>query len=229
MKRLLLLVLLPLAFAGQLLAQNGEFEKKLYIGVGGGVLSSTIDFVPRKAQLFNMGMHGGVSAKFISEKHLGFILELNYMQKGWTEEFDEDVDYEYQRTLNYVELPFMTHVYFGDKFRFVFNAGPQIAFMIGDSYKINNSYANYLNEIRELTPDDPTVAQYDAKLRKFDYGLTGGMGMELNTAIGMMQLEGRYYFGLGDIFENRDSKNKIFSRSANRNIEAKLTYYFRVK
>lgn len=210
-------------------AQKEEFKKALYFGVGGGMLSSSIDFMPSKTLLFNTGVHGGVSAKFISEKNLGLIIELNYAQKGWKEEFDEESDYEYGRQLQYVELPFMTHVYFGNRVRFVFNAGPQIGFMLGDKTVMNDSFAEYLEYAQETAPDEPAVAQYFGKMRKFDYGLTGGLGIEFNTGIGLMQLEGRYYFGLGDIFENRDSKGSIFSRSANRNIVAKLTYYFQLK
>ena len=86
-------------------AQKEEFKKALYFGVGGGMLSSSIDFMPSKTLLFNTGVHGGVSAKFISEKNLGLIIELNYAQKGWKEEFDEESDYEYGRQLQYVELP----------------------------------------------------------------------------------------------------------------------------
>ena len=62
-------------------------------------------------------------------------------------------------------------------------------------------------------------------LKKIDYGLTGGVGLELETGVGNLNLEGRYYFGLGDLFESRRS----LSRSAHRLIEAKLTYYIQIR
>jgi hypothetical protein len=49
-----------------------------------------------------------------------------------------------------------------------------------------------------------------------DYGLAAGIGMELKTGIGVFDLEGRYYFGLGDIFTSRRSEQAYFSRSASR-------------
>jgi hypothetical protein len=58
--------------------------------------------------------------------------------------------------------------------------------------------------------------------------LTGGAGIELKTGIGIFNLEGRYYFGLGDIFNNRRGDNAYFSRSAHRVISAKLTYYIQM-
>ncbi len=229
MKKIQSITLLLLFSIVNIYAQKNDFERELHIGVGGGILSSSIDFMPGRTQKFNMGIHGGVSAKYISEKHLGLILELNYAQKGWASEFEPESDFQYSKTLHYIELPFMTHVYFGNKARFVFNAGPQIGFLLGDTYSANESFKTYLDGIVASSPNDPSIAQYTSELRRFDYGITGGLGMEIRSGIGNFQLEGRYYFGLGDIYENRKSKQNIFNRSANRNIIAKLTYYFPMK
>lgn len=227
MKKLLHIILFTLIL-GIVNAQSNAFEKELYIGFGGGALSSSIDFQPSKLQLFNMGMHAGVSAKYITEKNLGLLLELNYVQKGWEEEFEDNPEYQYNRALHYLELPFMTHIYFGNKVRFVINAGPQISFLFADNTTINDSFKNYLEGAVDIDPNHPSVAQYHSDLKRFDYGITGGAGIEFKSGIGNFQLEGRYYFGLGDIFENRKSKDNIFSRSANRNIVAKLTYFFKL-
>ncbi len=48
--------------------------------------------------------------------------------------------------------------------------------------------------------------------------------MELHTKIGHFMLEGRYYYGLSDIYGN--SKKDVFSRSNNGTIVAKLSYLF---
>ena len=61
--------------------------------------------------------------------------------------------------------------------------------------------------------------------RKFEYGLTGGLGMDVSTRSGHhFLLEGRYYFGLSDIFRN--SKKDPFGRSANGAILARFSYLF---
>lgn len=93
---------------------------------------------------------------------------------------------------------------------------------------MSDSFKKFLDEAMEVSPNEPAVAQYSSELRRFDYGITGGLGMEFKSGIGNLQLEGRYYFGLGDVFENRKSRNNIFNRSANRNIIVKLTYFFNV-
>ena len=72
------------------------------------------------------------------------------------------------------------------------------------------------------------VEQYDLPIEnKFEYGITGGLGMEVNTKrAGHFMLEGRYYFGLSNIFH--DGKADTFGRSANGAIVAKVSYLFDV-
>ena len=72
--------------------------------------------------------------------------------------------------------------------------------------RVNNRYEQYSMAIE----------------RRFDYGITGGLGVELATKAGHFLVEGRYYFGLRDIFGN--SKRDTFARSANGTISAKITY-----
>ncbi|MDK2969758.1 MAG: hypothetical protein PWQ65_865, partial [Bacteroidota bacterium] len=67
---------------------------------------------------------------------------------------------------------------------------------------------------------------YDEANKKLDYGIIAGTGLQFKTGIGDFDLEGRYYFGLGDVFNNTVSD--YYSRSAHRVIEAKLTYYIKI-
>ena len=67
-------------------------------------------------------------------------------------------------------------------------------------------------------------ANYGAPILKFDYGIAGGAGLEVRTGIGNFILEGRYYFGLNDFYNN--TKRDYFGRSAHATIIGKLTYLF---
>ena len=60
-----------------------------------------------------------------------------------------------------------------------------------------------------VDPNAPIGVQYSpfSELNRFDYGIVGGVGMTLQTGIGNFDLEGRYYFGLGDVFESRRSQS----------------------
>lgn len=220
--------------ASPLHAQREVFKGQLYLGAGGGLLLSKVDFSPKVPTAFKQGALGGIAAKYISEKHLGLVMELNLAQRGWKEDFDPSSDFSYSRTLTYIDVPFLWHVYFGEKTQFIFNAGPKISFLIGDNQMMSQSLSDYLDKQRADHPELKIGMQYKgmSEPKKMEYGLVGGLGMAFKTGIGDFNLEGRYYFGLGDIFPARSQQNEddtaYFSRSAFRMIEAKLTYYIRI-
>ncbi len=223
------LILVVLLFATNAMVQAQQYDKfksQFTLGVGAGPVFTSVDFVSKIPQTNSQGLSGGITLRFISEKHLGLLAELNYTQRGWTEDFSEapkNPDHSYSRTLNYIDLPLMTHIYFGDKVKFVLNLGPQFSYMFSDKASMSDALSVYVGE---LDVDDPEGLQYKEVDNKFDYGLLAGAGVEFDTGIGNFILEGRYYFGLGDSFDNSRSKPGNFSRSAHRYFAAKLTYYF---
>lgn len=230
MKRLLLTFLVCTG-AFFLSAQNDPFKGELYVGAGAGGMATSIDFVPSIPQELVFSYQGGIAAKYVSEKHLGLAVELNFSKKGWKEEFDPEEGYAYQRSLTYLDVPFMTHVYFGNRTRFILNAGPQISFLIGENAVMNQALADHVASVQESDPGSPIGEPYKpmSEMKRVDYGLIGGLGLELRTGIGVFDLEGRYYFGLGDVFTSRRSEDAYFSRSAHRVITAKLTYYIPIR
>ena len=227
------LFLICTVLGGMLFAQKQTFPTELYIGAGGGGVAANMSFVPSIPQKIIYSYQGGIAAKYVTEKHLGLLTEVNLTRKGWHEEFDaeQEEEFAYERALTYIDVPFMTHVYFGNKTRFVFNAGPQISLLIGENARMSQALSDDVEARKAAAPDAPIGVQYAprSEMKRVDYGLIGGMGLELRTAIGLFDLEGRYYFGLGDIFTSRRSDKAYFTRSAHRVIMAKLTYYIQVK
>jgi hypothetical protein len=62
---------------------------------------------------------------------------------------------------------------------------------------------------------------------RFDYGITGGLGVEYRTKkAGAFQLEARYHFGLGNVFNA--TKKDYFSASNNQAISVSIVYLFNV-
>jgi hypothetical protein len=60
---------------------------------------------------------------------------------------------------------------------------------------------------------------------KVDYGIAGGLGLEFShRRLGHFLVEGRYYFGLGNIYGN--SKRDFFGKSNYANILIKAAYLF---
>jgi len=231
------ILFLAIIASGLSLKAQSEFKKELNIGVGAGPTfsSSSLNIMNSRTTIDTKTLtqfHGGVSVRYITEKHFGLIGELNYSQMGWQDKFDDVYVAEgkeapkYKRTLNYLEIPLLSHIYFGsDKARFFMNLGPKISFLLSEKESDNNALKDYINNISEGLK--PLVQHYykDAE-NKIDYGITAGMGFELRTKAGYFTLEGRYYFGLADIFKSQ--KGEDFSRSANRVMSVRLTYYTKI-
>ncbi|MDE6297045.1 MAG: PorT family protein, partial [Muribaculaceae bacterium] len=109
-----------------------HYNANISVGVKGGIDLSRVNFTPTVKQGFVLGGNAGVTFRYIEENHFGLIAEINFEQRGWKENFEE-YPFSYQRTLNYIQIPFLAHIYFGRRARFFFNAGPEIGFMLGES------------------------------------------------------------------------------------------------
>lgn len=204
--------------------RDPNFKRELSLGAKAGVTIPDMALSPSVAQNTWIGYTSGVSFRYIEEKLFGLIVELNWAQRGWDEAF-ADNQYAYRRTLNYLEIPFLSHIYFGSEhFHAFVNLGPQLGFLVNDTKNANFDIANPPN----FNDGSKIMESYDLPVKnRFDYGITGGLGVELRFDRHIIVLEGRYYFGLGDVFGNR--KSDIFSgSSANRSFVATLSYMFRI-
>ena len=206
-------------------AQIEKPRNILEVGVAGGLNMSRMDIQPTVRQKLLNGANGGLTLRYTSEKYFKMIcaaqLEVNFAQRGWEEDFDDKSGNSYKRTLNYVEVPFFAHLAFGKEPRglqFFINLGPQVGFFISEEEEYIGSWS---------TGSRPGSSQpiYGKMVEnKFEYGIAGGLGLEYKTRIGNFIIEGRYYYGLSDIFGN--SKTDDYGRSANNTISARLGYSF---
>lgn len=239
-RRILFILSLITLSAANLKAQDDEFKREWNIGASFGINLSQASFSkssnpsPIKTSMWQQ-YQGGVGVRYLTEKNLGLIVELNYSQQGWKENYsDKNATPEQQEflnqlghthQLNYLEVPFLTHIYFGNKVRFFINLGPKIGFLLSEKETFNNKLLEHLasGNVKERE----TTEQYFKKAdRKFDYGIMVGMGLEFRTGIGNFSLEGRYTFGLADFYSN--TKSDHFQRSANRVIGVKAAYYVKL-
>ena len=226
--KILLLGIFCLAFSPIISAQT-VFQKELNVGINGGVTISSVGFTSSRYSVRQDNLIqgvGGLSIRFISEKHFGIQGELNYSQRGWDGRIDmsnddsDNLEFHYSRQLNYLELPVLTHIYFdmGRHFRAVFNLGPQIGFLMSEKTLETNMNKNDL-------PSDLNFHEQKVQ-RSFDWGLCFGGGVELRTGSGNFVLDGRYYYGLSDIFNN--TRADVFASSSNQIISVKLTYFYKL-
>ena len=177
--------------------------------------------------------------------------EVNYTQMGWEEKIldiddqpvhlhtDPSQDLRYARTMNYVQIPVLARLGWGRErsgFQFFFQVGPQLGIFLNESTDTNmdlNNPAFFPGTGQYFAPDyqysnrtSNVVAQDTMAIEnKFDYGIAVGAGLEFShRRLGHFLLEGRYYYGLGNIYGN--TKRDYFARSNFGNIVVKFTYLF---
>lgn len=209
------------------MAQLGEVRNNWAVGVNVGMNMNKADFSPQIKQNSHNGMSFGMVARYISEKYFsmmcGVQAELNYTQRGWKENIEDGSGDTYSRTMNYVEIPLLAHLAFGkdalDKgMKFFVNAGPQIGFFLSEKEKMSDSW-------NPTYRPNGVVQQYGKMVEnKFDYGILGGLGVELSTKYGHFLLEGRYYYGLADFWGS--TKKDEFGRSGHTYMGLRLAYLF---
>lgn len=219
------MLLLPTSIArGQTL-----YKPHLHVGAHAGMSLSQQSFNPTIEQKMHQGITMGVMAMWAEERHVGLRAELNLTQRGWEEDFEETPQFQYSHTLTYIDLPIMTHIFFGSrKVKFFFNLGPQLSYMIADNIKANFDTHNIKN-IEGFPMNNRTTEEMAMEVsNKFDYGICGGFGMQfIIKRKHAIALEGRYYYGLGNIFPA--SKKDFFNASRGSTITVTLGYSFRLK
>ena len=97
-----------------------------------------------------------------------------------------------------------------------------MGFYLNESTKTNFNFAD-----RNTTDRSSSIVAQDtmAVKHKFDYGIVAGIGVEYSVPrVGHFILEGRYYYGLGNIYGN--TKSDYFGKSNFGNIVIKLSYLF---
>nr|WP_246392411.1 porin family protein [Microbacter margulisiae] len=178
-------------------------------GTYGATLSS-VSFYPQITQSLLLGRTAGITGCFVSEPHFGLQFEVNYSQRGWKEQNGSSF---YQRQLNYVEMPIMTHFFTNGRIGWFLNLGPKFGYLLSEKPTTN---------LTSLTNPEYTAAISS----HFDYGICAGSGFELHTKPFNVVLEGRYSYGLSDIFPNRSTD--YFESSGNQVISITLGLMFRL-
>lgn len=207
---------------------RSKFEEEVSVGVQGGLNLSQVRFMHNDVTYANnLGDLGwkkggavGASVRFIAQKHFGLQLEADYLQSGWYEKWNDPttingVEFEgadLERTINYMSVPLLAHIYFGEKNRLFFNFGPKIGFLLGTKSKNNQLSGEQISALCQNNANDPRINNL-VQEKKTDYGLCASAGYELHLSKCSVLAEARWGYGLQDVFEH--SRNAVFQRSNN--------------
>ena len=241
LKTIALLAMLLTASAA-IHAQIGEHRNDLAIGFNAGYIMSSVGFTPKVTLDTHTGMTAGLSMRYTCEKYFksicAIVAEVNITQMGWKEDIN-NADQEpvvnkvtgepelYQRQLTYIQVPLMARLGWGRErngFQAFFQLGPQLGYFLKEKTEMNFEYDN--RNIADRVGVQQYAYQYNMPVEnKFDYGIAVGAGLEFSKKkIGHFLLEGRYYYGLGNIYGN--SKSDVFGKSNNSSIIVKMSYLF---
>ena len=207
---ILFLLTIPVVNAQIIITKPYEFSG----GFSGGTTFSSVTFSPKVPQENLIGLTIGLTGRMTMAEYVGLQAELNFVQQGWKEKYDERPELSYVRHMNYIQIPFYTHVQFGgDKTKVFINAGPQIGYLLSESTKdeLNGETPGIVNEQHSL------YAQ-----KKFEWGISGGAGIEIRTGIGYFILEGRYLYSFGDIYNT--TRADYFSKASGQTLTVKVSY-----
>jgi len=224
-------------------AQVGQYRTDFAVGVNGGYVLSNIAFVPEVPQTLYGGVTAGLSLRYTCEKYFNsicsIVAEVNYTQTGWKEDIfdidnmpvyyvdDKNMEHPlfYERRVTYVQVPFLARMGWGRErkgFQFFVQAGPQVGVYLNESTSTNvvPGYGTQKPRSSNVVAQDTLAVE-----NKFDYGIAAGAGIEFShPKIGHLLLEGRYYYGLGNIFGN--AKGDPFGRSNYGQIVIKATWLY---
>jgi len=138
---------------------------------------------------FKTGFLLGANLNYSIRNTYGFTGKLLYAQKGAKQG-------NVKQTLNYIEVPIVARAFFNrdGKFRPNLFAGPSFGFLTGAKSKTGSA-------------DRVDIDNYESIFKTFDFGLTGGIGLNYEIVPDTRILvDFRYTHGLTDIAESAASK-----------------------
>lgn len=222
MKRSLLLILLLIEGAFLVAWAQPKVPREFQFAVLGGSNLSSYTFNPSVTQDKSVGYTAGVAVRYIEEKFFGLQGEFLLTRRGVKDRYDNNRKYHFERQLTYLEMPLMAHVYFniGKRNEVALDMGPKLGYYLKD--KTIDNLDDGFNQSRA----EHRYAHHDMDIdQKLDYGIQAGLGYEFRCSKQLsIQMQGRYYFGLGDMFPS--TKADTFETSANQSIQIVMALWF---
>ncbi len=214
MPKLVLLLFAGLLVVPGLEAQD-QFKPSTYFGISAGYNLSRVSFTPTVSQTLLTAASAGLVFRQISEPHIGLQLEIGYAGKGWIEKRDSIGTYK--RTLQVINAPMQAVFIAGSRtVRLAVTLGPYI------------SWLRHEKEIISVADTGNYKPYYLKALKgKWEFGFTGGLGVEIHTKIGAFGLRAVYNHSLTNLFPLNASEF-YFNGSRSQVLQAGLTYLIKL-
>jgi hypothetical protein len=168
-----------------------------------------------------IGLTVGAAYDFKITGNFSIQPELNFIQKGFRQDFDESFGSEEysvksRYTVNYIEIPVMAKVFFGkESMKFFLAAGPSLAIGIGGKFKSEIDFSSsdfnfdetFTGKVKfgDSQDSDEETIYLDNRI---DLGLQFGGGVLIANKV-MIDL--RYGYGLSSLIDGQDDE-KLYNR-----------------
>lgn len=138
-----------------------------------------------------LGFQAGITAEIGITEKFSFQPELLYFQKGYRDDDFFELDF----ALNYIEIPLLAKIHFGDSESTSFFATVGPSFGFGQKIKISGDGQSEKFDFDE------------SGLKTFDLGLSIGFGVQLPLGPGNLFIDARYLLGLTSLDDSDDDLN----------------------
>lgn len=196
-KSIKFLAVVVLFFTVSILACSSTFAQ-MRAGVKGGLNVSNLYIDDIDDENARYGFNVGVYGQILSTEVFAIQPELLFSTKGSKAEYGGLIDQTIKYNLNYLDLPVLAVFKLGKSAEI--HVGPYVSYLLGANVSYSGDIANTTDKIDK------------DNLKSFDYGLSGGLGLNFGT----LQVGARYNYGLAKIADSDgaktllgDSKNSV--------------------
>jgi hypothetical protein len=168
------------------------------VGIKAGATFSNILYDKKPFQASSVqtqirpGIMGGLTFQFIHPKNSGIQFELLYIEKGFSTKFDSIKNTQYERSIEYISLPFLMHVSFGKKsYQISLILGPYVSYAISSSEVLTDGTQK---TSRSYSWDPETD-------NRVEFGLQAGIGIRNKFSFGILEVQGNISFTFTSLFK----------------------------
>lgn len=173
-------------------------QSPVSFGLKGGVNLANLtgdDFSDADAR---SGLNIGVVLEFgLPLSPIGIESGLYYSQKGSA---TEDQGFTTTLKADYLEVPVLAKLSFGPPgpIKPHLLAGPYLGFLLNSEVVGEGGGGSVSTDIKDSTND-------------VDFGLIGGIGLDVNMGLATLSLQARYSLGLTEVYTDSDAKHGVFA------------------
>jgi hypothetical protein len=184
----------------------------------GGNFGNDANFGDDGDELWRSGVVLGVAGNFVVSESFSILSELNWSQRG--KRFQSPTDeLENSIRLNYLELPVLAKLGFGETVRGYFTLGPTFNYWTGGNVEVLDREFDieFTDGAQEFDSGSAQDIQVNNDfVNRFEFGGAVGAGMQVNTEAGDILFDLRYTAGFSDLIEDNEGTFNIREENSDR-------------